>query len=208
MWNRTENQITLVLIRHGETEANREHRYLGKTEEPLSKEGICRLEANKVRQKYPGLAMLFISPMRRCRETAEILYPQMQPVVISEWTEMDFGAFEGKNYEDLKQDDRYQAWIDSGGVLPFPEGESREEFILRCENGFYKMLEMVCKEKEKEKTMPETVGLLVHGGTIMALLSSFGKGEYFDYQVPTGEGWICRLTETAGRLRITGIQNL
>ena len=40
MWNRSENQIEVYLIRHGATNANREHRYLGRTEEPLSEEGL------------------------------------------------------------------------------------------------------------------------------------------------------------------------
>ena len=38
MRNRAENQIKLVLIRHGATEGNKEHRYIGRTDEPLSSE--------------------------------------------------------------------------------------------------------------------------------------------------------------------------
>ena len=40
---------------------------------------------------------------------------------------MNFGAYEGKNYEDLKNDSYYQKWIDSNGTLPIPEGESQQE---------------------------------------------------------------------------------
>jgi len=54
---------------------------------------------------------------------------------VPEWTEMDFGAFEGHNYQELSGDPAYQRWIDSGGTLPFPEGESREEFIRRSVAG-------------------------------------------------------------------------
>ena len=43
MRNRTENQITLIFIRHGETAANKEQRYLGRTEEALSLEGREKL---------------------------------------------------------------------------------------------------------------------------------------------------------------------
>ena len=53
---------------------------------------------------------------------------------------MDFGAFEGHNYQELSGDPAYQRWIDSGGTLPFPEGESREEFIRRNVAGYEKML--------------------------------------------------------------------
>lgn len=130
MRNRSENQITLVMIRHGETKANKEHRYLGKTDETLSKEGEIQLAEYKKLQLYPKLVSLYVSPMKRCMQTAEILYPDIQPVPIKAWEEIDFGAFEGKNYIELQGDERYQAWIDSKGTLPFPDGESREEFAI------------------------------------------------------------------------------
>ena len=139
MWNWSENQIKLVFIRHGATKANKEHRYLGTTDESLSLEGVRALEKEKCAGSYPDVDYLMSSPMKRCLETAEILYPYKEPIIIPEWMEMDFGAFEGKNYLDLQDDERYQAWIDSDGMLPFPEGESRKMFIKRCEQGLYRM---------------------------------------------------------------------
>ena len=140
MRNRSENKIRLMMIRHGATESNKEHRYLGKTDESLSREGIEILEKVKQNSCYPEIDCLFSSPMKRCIETAAILYPEKEILTIQEFAEMDFGIFEGKNYLDLKNDERYQAWIDSNGTLPFPEGESREDFMKRCEQGFRRML--------------------------------------------------------------------
>lgn len=191
MRNWSENQITLVLIRHGATNANKERRYLGKTDETLSEEGRERLLQAKQSGIYPEVDVLFSSPMRRCRETAELLYPGQEPMIIPEWEEMNFGEFEGKNYFDLKDDVRYQEWIDSNGTLPFPSGESREEFIERCKNGFYKMLEVISVRYQSKETL--TIGLVVHGGTIMSLLSEFYGGDYFDYQVKNGLGYACAL---------------
>ena len=188
MWDRSKNQITLVLIRHGATKANKEHRYIGKTDESLSKVGVMQLVEYKKLQLFPNIDFLFTSPMERCVQTAEILYPGLQLVQIKEWEEMDFGAFEGKNYMELQEDKRYQAWIDSNGTLPFPEGESREEFITRCDKGFQRMVEKVKQIKEEGH---KTIGMIVHGGTIMALLSRYGKGDYFDYQVANGKGYVC-----------------
>lgn len=228
MRNRSENQITLVLIRHGATKANKEHRYLGQTEEELSQEGKKELAEYKNNHKYPLVDFLFTSPMKRCIQTAEILYPHLKPVEIAEWTEMDFGAFEGKNYEDLKDDKDYQAWIDSGGTLPFPGGESREEFILRCEKGFQKLRKELRELKElhtaeelnkvkmhgreempgNEEKKRKTVGMVVHGGTIMALLSRYCGGDYFDYQVPNGEGYICAVKEENGTVEFLELTKL
>lgn len=190
MRDRAENQITLVLIRHGATKANMEHRYLGKTDEVLSKEGEMQLFEYKKMSFFPNIDYLFSSPMKRCVQTAEILFPELKPVEIEEWKEMDFGVFEGKNYLELQGDKRYQEWIDSNGTLPFPEGESREEFISRCDKGFRSMIWKLKPTKEEEH---KTVGIIVHGGTIMALLSKYAKGNYFDYQVPNGKGFICTM---------------
>lgn len=203
----TENQIKVVLIRHGMTGANREHRYLGWTDESLSEEGRSTLFRMREAGIYPETDFLFSSPMKRCLETAGILYPDRTPVVIPEWKEIDFGAFEGKNYMELQKDARYQEWIDSNGTLPFPGGESREQFTERCVLGFERMLEKLCElcgEAEfvvlaKQKQLKNSIGLIVHGGTIMALLSRYCGGEYFEYQVPNGGGYICTLSPDGGK---------
>lgn len=189
MRNRTTNQVTLIMLRHGAAQANRERRYLGRTDAPLCEEGKGELLKFKEQDCYPQVDCLFTSPMKRCIQTAEILYPELSPVTVGEWTEMDFGAFEGRNYEELKGDARYQKWIDSGGMLPFPEGESREEFLLRCERGFERMIETLREPVMLGKV--KRAGMIVHGGTIMALLGRYYGGDYFDYQVENGKGYVC-----------------
>ncbi len=189
----SENQITLVMIRHGETQANQEQRYLGKTDESLSKNGMEALLSYQKRKFYPDVDYLFTSPMKRCIETAEILYPKLSPAIIPEWEEMDFGQFEYRNYEELRDDARYQVWIDSGGTLAFPEGESREKFILRCKKGLLRMCGKLRRAAEQEASAPLRVGLVVHGGTVMALLSTYSNKSYFDYQVSNGRGYLCRM---------------
>lgn len=206
MRNQSENQITLVLIRHGATKANKEHRYLGKTDEVLSEDGKKELIQYQKLQFYPKVDFLFTSPMKRCIQTAEILYPGLPLVPIKEWEEMDFGAFEGKNYRELQKDKRYQAWIDSHGTLPFPEGESKEKFITRCENGFRKMRREVLQSNADKNS--KTIGIIVHGGTIMALLSRYANGDYFDYQVANGKGYVCTIKNFNEHPKITGLRKI
>ena len=198
MWNRTENQIEirLTLIRHGATFSNQEGRYLGKTDVSLSPDGIRTLEKFVADRTYPVADILFSGPMKRCLETAQILYPEQMPILIPEWTEMDFGVFEGHNYKELSGSPDYQRWIDSGGTLPFPEGESREAFILRSVAGYENMLRYMKSVWERSAVSGQSnrsVSAVVHGGTIMALLSHFLEGEYFDYQVKCGQGYSGRL---------------
>lgn len=186
------SELKLTLIRHGETKSNVEHRYLGTADEPLSEQGKMKLQVKKDTESYPVLGKLFVSPMLRCMETAEILFPDCEFVCIPEWTEMKFGLFEGKNYEELNGNKEYQAWIDSGGILPFPEGEDRDEFKERVMNGFEKMLDYL-RESETDLSKTEIVAV-VHGGTIMALCSSLLGGDYFDYQLKCGEKYECLVT--------------
>ncbi len=192
MRDRAEDQMMLALIRHGETRANIQRRYLGKTDESLSERGIERLLSYREKNRYPRVDCLFSSPMKRCTETAGILYPMLEPVIIPEWEEMDFGRFEYKNWEELKDDAGYQAWIDGGGAGAFPGGESREAFIERCMRGFRRMCGILRAMEEGEARYIRA-GLIVHGGTIMALLSSYGEREYFDCQCANGGGYLCRL---------------
>ena len=199
------------------TQANGEHRYLGKTDEPLSETGI-RLLQEKKKEYFSDLPeFLYTSPMKRCVQTAELLF-ERKPVLIPEWKEMDFGQFEGKNYEELKDDPCYQKWIDSNGTLSFPGGEAREQFIRRSMEGFDWMTSDILKKSERSTGIQSgtekqylrnnceieiPVVAVVHGGTIMAVLSSLTGGEYFDFQVKNGEGYETVLEWTQGRWKIT-----
>ena len=140
--------------------------------------------------KIPAADLIFTSPMLRCRQTKEILYKDQPYQIIEKWKEMNFGSFEGKTYFDLNGNEDYQRWIDSGGTLPFPGGESRAEFITRCKEGLLDCL----MELEKQVTVQEKVVCIVHGGTIMALFDSYGQGSYFDYQCRCGQGYECTLS--------------
>ena len=221
MWNRTEaemkenskNEIEekaetviqaemeIYWLRHGKTKSNEEHRYLGKTDEGLTEAETERLQAKKVPEAWQTFP-LFSSPMKRCRQTAELLF-QKEPLLIPEWVEMDFGLFEGKNYKDLKGDAYYQRWIDSDGTLPFPQGESREAFLQRSRKGLERMLFLLDKDG-----MPDKVVAVVHGGTIMAVLSELTGREYFSFQVPNGGGYRTRIRRKQNTIEVLKIEQI
>ena len=180
--------MKLTFIRHGKTSGNLEGRYVGRTDEPLCSEGRDELICRKMRGEYPDEPlMVFVSPMLRCRESAEIIFPHAVIVPVPEFAECDFGDFEMKSAEELDRTPAFQSWIDSGGTAPFPNGESMGEMKVRVLKGFYRVL---------ETTGGTDAYFIVHGGTIMAILSQIEGGNFFSYQIDNGECLVFTVNST------------
>lgn len=189
-----EQYIRIVLIRHGATQGNLEKRYIGKTDEPLSSYGIAELKQNISKGYYPPVRRLYVSPMKRCISTAELIYPDITQIQLEDLKECDFGLFEGKNYIELSGNEQYQRWIDSNAVLPFPEGEDIKDYKKRCVRGWQKLVQQCHNEAfdkagNEEKVM--SAACVVHGGTIMSVISQMYGGDYYDYMCANGGGYIC-----------------
>jgi len=180
--------LKVVMIRHFATSGNLQKRYIGTTDEPLCEEGRARV----YEYSYPSVEAVYASPLRRCIETAELIYPDREPRIYHNFRECDFGEFENKNYMELTNDPMYQTWIDSGGTISFPNGEHPEEFKLRCNAAFDEMVEN-CLENGYE-----TVAMVVHGGTIMSILEKYAEphADYFHWQVENGGGYLAVLEDS------------
>ncbi len=177
--------MKIVLIRHAKTKGNLEHRYVGKIDEPLCDAGVRELLKNQKRGIYPKCDCVYASPMKRCIHTAQIVYPDKQINTVSDLRECDFGIFEGKTYEELKNNPNYRLFIESNGESGIPGGENRVRFQARCVNGFMEALKDM-----KEKNI-SNAAIVCHGGTIMAILERFGgQGRaFYDYQTENCGGY-------------------
>jgi len=174
--------MQIYLIRHGKTKGNIERRYVGSTDENLCSIGISELK----KIKYPKVDYILCSPMKRCLETADIIYSDTNRLNYKEMEllkEIDFGKFENKTYEELKGNKDYCLWLKSVGENG-STGESKTEFISRCVIGFKNIVEKLL-DLENKKGSELSIALIVHGGTIMAILSELAKieREYYDWQV-------------------------
>lgn len=172
----------ILLIRHGKTQGNLERRYIGRTDEPLCEDGRAALEG----RSYPACDILLSSPMVRCLETGEILYPGKQPEIVPDLRECDFGRFEGKTYAELCIDPDYQRFLDSNGTGEIPQGESAARFRERCLRGFRQVLEIL------DKSQWQTAAVICHGGTIMSVLDAYDPEHlgFYQYQVENGGGYL------------------
>ena len=169
------------LLRHGRTAYNREQRYQGLRDIPLSPEGEAEL-----RQADFAPEAVWVSPLCRARRTAEILFPSARQGVVEDLREMDFGAFEGRNYAEMEHDPDYRAWVDSGCEGRCPGGESRTEFCDRVCGAMEHLLEDTLERNEGCLTV------VAHGGVLMAFMERFALPErgYFDWNAPCGGGYV------------------
>ncbi len=228
------DQMRILLIRHGITKGNREHRYVGSTDEGLLTGERERLLALAETGKYKA-DIVVVSPMRRCIETAEVFNADTcNFLVVDSFREMNFGVFEYMTYDEINQDpdethrDAYQRYIDTMGETAFPGGESKKEFIERVSTGFKELL--TSDELMQKKTIAEsdlsktsvrgtetdkftddiTIALFVHGGTIMALMDRFSypHKDYFEWSLKPGEAYEMELIRDNDDIRFTEIKKI
>lgn len=172
--------MNVYLFRHGETKYTPEYRYLGVTDLPLSESGRQKLQA------IHGLSphVVYTSPMKRTRETADIFFPGTAQIPVTGLEEMNFGVFEGRNYKEMEHDEQYRKWVDSNCEDRCPGGETRAEFTERVVKAFVPLVDRALEENQEELTV------VAHGGTIMSILYAFAEPEmgYFSRMTPAGGG--------------------
>ncbi len=130
--------MELLLLRHSITPGNLKKQYVGITDQPLAPEGEAL--AREKRKDMPPVEALWISPMLRCRQTARILFPELEPVEIPDLRECNFGDFEGRTWAEIKDHPAYQAWMGGEQGAALPNGESVAEFYARCRRGFQQVI--------------------------------------------------------------------
>ena len=116
--------MNIWLIRHGMTVPGEEGRYQGFLDESLSEKGRNAL----VRAPFSP-SHVYVSPAKRARETASILFPDAEQICIEGLWEMNFGVFEGRTWKEMENDRQYREWVDGMCLDPCPGGESRAEFV-------------------------------------------------------------------------------
>ena len=173
--------MNVWILRHGWTAYNAEHRYQGRTDIPLSPEGAAEL-----RQAEIAPPAVYVSPLCRTGQTAARIFPAAKQMVVKDLAEMDFGAFEGRNYVEMEHDPDYRAWVDGGCEGRCPGGESRAEFCDRVCTAFSTLVEDAAVRGESPLV------IVAHGGVQMAVMERFALPErgYFDWNAPCGGGYV------------------
>ena len=178
------------VFRHGITRANLEGKYVGLSDYPLCQEGVDALKEFVKGKEYPPIEKIYTSPLRRCRETAKILYPGYKMYDVPMLMEMDFGLFEGKTLDQLQNDEKFIAWSrDSMHNAP-PEGEDGMAFIRRVVKGLDNVF------TDMMSTDVHNAALVIPGGMIMSMLAlmAFPRKPMGEWECEAGAGYTIVMT--------------
>ncbi|EJM62026.1 fructose-2,6-bisphosphatase [Pseudomonas sp. GM50] len=172
----------LYVVRHGETWANAEKRYLGSLDPALTERG--REQAQALEVNLPkNLDALVVSPRLRARETASILNEglNLQAEIMDCFRERDVGVFEGLTQADARE--RYpQLWsqnITRRWDLGPTGGESIADVVKRVRDGLV----------ELESRYPSKNVLLVAHGFVAKTIRALAKSDFsdfYDWQLSNG----------------------
>lgn len=128
----------LYFIRHGKTNNNVNKILTGREDVCLNEEGISQANVAKEKIKDLNIDLIFCSPLKRARQTCEIINEKKIKVVIKdELVERSFGKYENKNYDLIDGDKCWNYFLDE-----YKEIESLKEVFGRV----YKFLDEIKEE--------------------------------------------------------------
>ncbi len=154
---------TILLLRHGETGYS--GRYIGSSDVPLTREGRIQIEKLRARLTKDMYSKVVASPRQRCRTTCELLCADMDVCYDPRLQEIDFGRWEGKNFQEIQESDPelVERWANWSETFCFPEGESIHSFLGRV----HSFAADITKYSE------ENILVVSHGGVSRHLLCKF-----------------------------------
>lgn len=180
----------LSIFRHGRTEANDKGIYIGKTDYSLSETGRQELIEKTDEFIYPKVQRVYSSPLKRCIETSEILFPEREMITVNDLRELDFGDFEGKSVDELINREDYKKWLKGGVENTPPNGESIQDMTLRI---FTALNQIILNMMSEDFTH---CAVITHSGIITNMLTCFGIPKYNakDLACDAGEGFEILIT--------------
>ena len=176
------------ILRAMPSQGTLEGRYVGRAQSPLPMGAVSELAGLKREYRYPEGELYCASPAVSCVDTLKILYPKAEPEVVLELAECDFGDWENRTAEELKNEPGFKEWLMGRGAPP--NGESGQVFFRRVCGGFQMLV------KNMMARGCASAVLVTHAGVMTSILAAFGlpKGEPQDWLCDPGFGYSLRIT--------------
>ena len=127
----------IVLVRHGETDWNREQIFRGRADVPLNATGLKQARATGEALKRHRIEAIYSSPLSRAMETAKTIaafHPEITVRGTEGFTDIDFGRWEGMFHKKVEKEyrDIYGRWRREPHTVKMPGGESLDDVKLRA----------------------------------------------------------------------------
>lgn len=180
--------MKIYLVRHGETEWNKEYRLQGQADTQLNDYGRELAQITAEALKDIPFDVIFHSPLSRAKETAHILKRDRKIEIIGDerLREMSFGIAEGCNIREIKdnpQDPMYNFLKFPGKYIP-PEKAERFEEVTARSTAF--MQDTVLPLERKYKN----IMIVAHGAINRTILNTIAG-------IPVSDFWNIRLKNCA-----------
>ncbi len=159
--------MKFYIIRHGQTNWNKEGRVQGKTDIELNEKGIEQAkEAGEILKNYP-IDIIISSPLKRAKKTAEIISETKKvPIIYNKaLEERGFGEFEGKTKEEINDENWFSNILDNYNLNKQYKGV---ETIQDLCNRVWKLMDEL-----KENYTGKNILLVTHGGVTRAINGYF-----------------------------------
>lgn len=161
--------MRIYLIRHGETKANSEKRYLGHNHSPFTEDGLKQCKAIIEKLSDKELDAIYTSPRKRCLPQAEILatLKDIQYIADDKIAELNFGIFENLTWKKAKEKypREFKNWSQSPETYRLPKGESQAELDARISLFLDDIMQSGL----------DTIAIFSHGGAIMSIICNLLK---------------------------------
>ncbi len=175
------------LIRHGSTDANKLGFYCGSgIDISLNEDAYADFENMKKSGKiYPYADAVYTGPLKRTIETAYLIYPDIDQIIIPDLTELSFGPFEGKSLYELRDNEDYKKWIANPNQYKVSGVEEAQAFLDRISKAFARIV------IESMKNGTQSTAIITHADVISYLLAAlaYPKGTPYDWQTNPFEGF-------------------
>ncbi len=162
--------MDIYLIRHGETEGNREGYFRGRADFPLNETGIEQAKALAEELKDTGIKIIYSSPLSRALKTAEILAEATGAEVVVEegFTNINLGPWEGKKKEEVKRNypELFELWVNYPEKLRLEGAETLQDVQRRSFEALKRIVQQ-CFERNIER-----IAVVTHRAVLKPLIAA------------------------------------
>ena len=155
-------KINIYLIRHAET--NNKKMIYGHTDFHISEEGKKDTEKLALNPIWKEIEEVYITPLVRSQETADILFNKNIPrYIVPKLAEINFGDFEKTEIDEkVLNHEIYKKWLTEPETLTLPNGDNILKHAIEAKEALYKII---------ENTNCKNIAIISHGFTLKLLLS-------------------------------------